>query len=120
MGKALLSRGTEGAKEFLSHIEVLERDCPQAIDDHVRAIQCNALEMSKNTKQASDLRMERINAGSRDAIFYTDEAKARLDAGDAAGALDILDKAKRNGCADEYTEAIRASVLRPATAFGRT
>ncbi|MGZ5009250.1 MAG: hypothetical protein ACXV8W_15205 [Methylobacter sp.] len=42
----------------------------------------------------------------------TPEAKVRLEAGDAKGALAILDKAEQNGCADEYTQSIRASVLK--------
>ena len=61
--------------------------------------------------QATSLRMAKINAGSRNAAFYADEGKARLDAGDTEGALQILDLAVKNGAADEYTESIRASVL---------
>jgi hypothetical protein len=56
--------------------------------------------------------MGRIRAGSRDPVFYNNEAKAGLDAGDARGALEILDCAEQNGCADEYTDAMRAKVLR--------
>jgi hypothetical protein len=53
-----------------------------------------------------------ISAGSRNPAFYSDEAKARLEAGDAEGALKVLDLAERNGASDGYTAALRASVLR--------
>ncbi|RJR41656.1 MAG: hypothetical protein C4576_17510, partial [Desulfobacteraceae bacterium] len=111
LGKALLSRGNEGAREFLSGLESVERNCPQAIDDHVHAIKCRCFEVSGHPEKAKALRMEKINAGSGNAAFYADEARARLNAGDSAGAMEILDKAERNGCANEYTTSIRASVL---------
>ncbi|RQT42600.1 hypothetical protein DF050_37630 [Burkholderia cepacia] len=55
--------------------------------------------------------MAQINAGSRNGVFYADEAKARLDAGNAQGTLEILDLAEKNGAASAYTQAIRASAL---------
>jgi hypothetical protein len=54
--------------------------------------------------------MGKIRAGSLNPAYYADEAKARLEAGDAAGALEVLDLATQNGCANEITEAIRARV----------
>ncbi|WP_306546645.1 metallophosphoesterase [Desulfobulbus sp.] len=111
LGKALLERGYEGAGEFLAHLESLELNCPAAINDYVRAIQCDCLVVVANSKKASALRMERINAGSRNAVFYVDEAKELLRAGDVAGALAILDRAESIGCADDFTASVRASAL---------
>ncbi len=62
-------------------------------------------------EQAAALRMAKINAGSRNSVFYAEEAKARQAAGDSSGALEILDLAVKNGCDDEYTKAIRASIF---------
>ena len=61
---------------------------------------------------ASALRMAEIRTGSRNPAFYADEAKARLEGGDLAGALEVLDQAEKNGCADDLTRAIRTSILR--------
>ncbi|HKS41759.1 MAG TPA: hypothetical protein VJX74_14185, partial [Blastocatellia bacterium] len=98
---------TQGALEILDW--AVKNGCA---DDFTEAIRANTLQQSGQAKQAAALRMEKIRTGSRNAVFYNDEAKARLDTGDTQGALEILDLAARNGCADDFTEAIRASVLR--------
>ncbi|WP_437961154.1 hypothetical protein WME76_17000 [Sorangium sp. So ce119] len=111
LGKALLAQGKEGAKEFLARLAVLEEERPRAVDDHVRAIQAHCLSLVGHENEAAAVRMAKIRAGSRDAVFYADEAKARLEAGNAAGALEVLDLAEKNGCTDEFTTAIRANAL---------
>jgi predicted MPP superfamily phosphohydrolase len=111
LGKALLKQGRDGAEDFLNRLVNLEREHPKAIDDHVRSIKADCFNLVGDPQQAAALRMEKINTNSRNAAFYADEAKARLDAGNAAGALEILDKAEQNGCANEYTQSIRANVL---------
>ncbi len=111
IGRTLLAQGKAGAIVFLKELEALEIDCPHAIDDHVRSIQSDCLELTGQGDQAGALRMAMIQSGSRNPAFYSDEAKARLDAGDAEGALKILDLAERNGCANDFTASIRASVL---------
>ncbi len=112
LGRALLARGREGAGIFLQRLEELEKDCPEAISDTVRSVRASCLTLVGKSDQASALRMERINSGSHNPAFYSDEAKARLEAGDAAGALQILDLAEQRGAADEYTASMRASALR--------
>ena len=119
LGRALLAQGSEGAGAFLQQLESLEKDCPEAIDDYVRAVQADCLELTGQAGQATDLRMEKITAGSRHPALYADEAKARLEAGDAAGALEILDLADRRGCSDKYTDSIRASVLQRSGQAGQ-
>ncbi|WP_334035602.1 metallophosphoesterase [Burkholderia cepacia] len=111
LGRTLLAQGEAGAQDFLQRLTALEQDCPQAIDDHVRSIKSECLNRVGNPTQAAALRMAQINAGSRDAVFYADEAKARLDASNAQGALEILDLAEKNGAVSTYTQAIRASAL---------
>ena len=112
LGWTMLARGEEGAGAFLSKLQLLEQDCPQAINGHVRLIGSDCLNLCGKEDQAAALRMEKIGAGSRDATFYADEAKARLEAGDATGALGILVLVEKNGCANDYTTAIQASALR--------
>ena len=111
LGKTLLARGPQGASAFLSRVALAERDYPRAIDSFVRAIQAHCFAMMGATQPAAALRMTEIRAGSRNAAFYNDEAKARLDAGDATGALEVLDLAQTHGAVDNYTWSIRASVL---------
>ncbi len=66
-------------------------------------------------EEASWLRRAKIEAGSRNAAFYSDEAKWLLDAHqDAAGALVLLDRAERAGCANEYTGAGHGLAAGPA------
>jgi predicted MPP superfamily phosphohydrolase len=112
LGRTLLAQGSEGARDFLERLEVLREDCPDAINDHVQAIQSDCLERIGKKEQASALRMSRIQAGSRNPVFYNDEAKARMESGDLTGAIDMLDLAERNGCANNVTASIRTNVLR--------
>jgi hypothetical protein len=111
LGRTLLAQGRDGAREFLERLQALEEDCPEAINDHVRAIQSDCLELNDQPDAAAALRMSKVSAGSRHPGFYNGEAKARMDAGDWRGALDILDLAEKNGGASEITVAIRADAL---------
>lgn len=111
LGRALLAQGIDGARSFLMQLESLERDYPEAINDYVRAIQSRCLELIGRNEQASVLRIREINVGSRNPVFYNDEARARLEAGDAAGALEMLDLAEQRGCTNDYTISVRASAL---------
>lgn len=111
LGKILLSRGRDGAIDFLTRLELLEQDCPQAIDDHVRSIQSDCFKIMGRNDLAAIVRMTRINAGSIDSVFYVDEAKARLEANNPHGAMEILNLAEKNGCDNDYTTAIRATTL---------
>lgn len=111
LGMAMLAQGPASAAGFLAQTDLLDTDCPRAIDDHVWAIRSDCLELVGESKKASELRMAKINAGSRNAAFYNDEAKARLETGDTDGALKVLDLADENGCADDFTAAVRTSVL---------
>jgi hypothetical protein len=76
----------------------------------VRAIQSDCYKLVGDKEQAAALRMAKIHAGSRNAVFYNDEAKARLAAGDTQGARAVLDLADKNGCANDYTAAIRKRI----------
>jgi predicted phosphodiesterase len=111
LGKCLLAQGDEGARTFLLRLAVLGQDYPQAIDDHVIAVQLNCLIRLGEHAMASRLRMEKIQEGSLNAAFYSDEAKARLNAGDHHGALQILDLAQQRHCTNNVTDAIRSSAL---------
>jgi hypothetical protein len=81
-------------------------------DEYTHSIRATALAADGDPAAASQLRQERINAGSRNPAFYHDEAKSLLEAGQAHAALAMLDQAEQRGIANEYTQSLRQSVLR--------
>jgi predicted phosphodiesterase/tetratricopeptide (TPR) repeat protein len=86
-----------------------------ARNDHVLAIYTTALEAAGRDDEAAMLRQEKIDTGSRDAVFYNDHAKWLQDKkGNAAAALKVLEQARQRGCADDFTEAIYATTLEAA------
>jgi len=107
LGNALLAQGREAAQDFLDRLDSLEDEHPRATDAYVRAIQAKCMDRVGNTSDASELRMSKIEDGSQYAAFYNDEAKARLEAGDPEGAIDILDLAEEN--CDENSEILSVS-----------
>lgn len=109
---AIASDNEETLTEFLTEVA----DAPErARDDHVAAIYATALDVAGRDDEAVTLRLERIAAGSRNAVFYSDHAKWLLDKkGDADAALKVLDQARQRDCADDFTEAAYASALEVA------
>ena len=106
---AIASGDQETVTKFLAEVEAAPE---KARDDHVAAIQATALEASGRDEEAADLRRQKIADGSRNAVFYNDHAKWLLDKkGDAGGALEVLDQAWLRGCADDFTDTIRAIAL---------
>lgn len=106
---AIASEDKETVDEFLAEVaEAPER----ARDDHVVAIQAIALEAVGRDDDATNLRQEKIAAGSRNAAFYADHAKWLLDKKDNAdAALKVLEQAQQRGCANEVTATIRALAM---------
>jgi hypothetical protein len=51
-------------------------------------------------------------AGSRNCVFYNDEANARLRAGDFGGAREMLELAVKNNCANQVTSVLWAKAGR--------
>lgn len=111
LGRSLLAQGEDGAQDFLNRLEKLESLCPQAINDFARSVQAHCLTRVGESAAASTLRMRMIAQGSRDPVFYNDEAQARLEANDEKGALEILRLATQRSCTDDFTDAIHANAL---------
>ncbi len=114
---ARLSAGNiQGALEILDLAD--KNGC--ADNDYSMSTRAKAFQRNGDWEQATNIRMERINAGSREPGFYAEEAKARLDASNVQGALEILDLADKNGARNDYLIAIRSNALqqsgRPAQA----
>lgn len=111
LGRALRARGPTGAQEFLTRLEVVERDYPQAINNHVRAIQADCLVATGQIAQARRQRQQAIQMGTADIAFYAAEATASLAENKPLAAIAVLDKARQLGISDDYTEAIYANAL---------
>jgi hypothetical protein len=110
LGDCLVAR--RQANEFIKLVENLDRTtADQGVNDHVTAILAKALSATGRTKDGSALRRKHIDAGSRHAAFYNDEARYQSEQGNHDEALRLLDLAQKRACADEYTESIRATVL---------
>lgn len=114
LGRALRERGPAGAQEFLTRLEVVERDYPQAINNHVRAIQSDCLVATGQIAQARRQRQQAIQLGTEDIAFFADEAKASLAENNPAAAIAVLDKARQLGISNDYSEAIYANALEAA------
>ncbi|WP_338848326.1 metallophosphoesterase [Massilia sp. W12] len=111
LGRALLAQGAAGAQAFLDEIEKLEREYPQGIDQHVLAVKADCLSATGQAEQARQLRRQQINAGSKHATFYNDEARALHAEGKSEAALALLQEARRRDCTDAKTHAIESSIL---------
>lgn len=75
-------------------------------DDHTRAIKARLLEQDGRGDEASDMRRQLINGGSRCPAFYNDEALYLEKQQRVADAVDLLQRAGKQGCADGCTENI--------------
>ncbi|WPC67075.1 metallophosphoesterase [Rhodoferax ferrireducens] len=111
LGKALVSQGAAGAKEFLSLLARSQQEHPESIDDHGVAIQADALAVTGDAPAASALRQAQIDHGNRNPVFYAAEAEYQLSRGEHGAAMRLLNLAQQRGCANGYTESIRAKVL---------
>ena len=111
LGKALIRQGAAGATEFLDRLNTVRQTHPEAVNEYVIAIQAHALATAGSGPAASALRQTQIDQGTRNPVFYNAEAEYQLSLGQHAEANRLLDLAKQRGCADSYTESIRAKVL---------
>jgi hypothetical protein len=82
-----------------------------AADDFTLSIKAQILGEAGQPEEASRLRQEQIAAGSRDAVFYSDEALYQHRKGDSVGALRTLDLAEKNHAANDFTLSIKAQIL---------
>lgn len=111
LGRCWLARGEP--QKYIEHVEELSNEeRAAALYDHSEATLADCLKAIGDSAAASKLRQKQINAGSRDPAFYSDEAKALLDAGQPQEALAVLDQAEKLLITNEYTSAIRQVIER--------
>jgi len=115
VGKCLLAQGESGAHDFLTRLANHRVQYPEAVNDVVVSIESACLQTTQSGPAASAARRIQIDAGSRHPALYTAEADYQRACGKFDEALRLLDLARERGCANDYTESIRATVL---TAMG--
>jgi tetratricopeptide (TPR) repeat protein len=94
-------------------LAMLDQAATLGIDnEYTQSVRASALAASGDPAAASQLRLSLIEAGSRNPVFYADEAKYLMDSGKLDEALAILDQAVKLGIDNKYTQGIRQSVLR--------
>ena len=103
---------------FLLQLEQVERGYPQAIDDHVTAVRADCQKTAGDFAAGRKTRQQAIAAGSDNAAFYNDEAKALHSEGQFTAALALLQQAKQRGIDNDVTRAIEADILQ-ATGRGQ-
>lgn len=88
----------------------------QCGDEYTISIRANALEVAGRGDEASRLRKQQIESGSRTEVFYTDEADWLLSKKppDVKEAMRILALAGVRGCATDYTASVQAKALETA------
>ena len=110
MGRSYLARNE--AALFLAHVDQLAKPLhDKLMDDTNTSIYADALKAVGQGELASVKRQKSIAAGSKNPFFYVDEARYQQSRGDTKAALPLLDRARDNGAADDYSTSIRASIL---------
>jgi len=80
-------------------------------DDYIQSVRATAIAKSGDPVAASKLRRSMIDSGSRNAVFYNDEAKYLIESNQPQQALTLLDKVVKLGIADDYTQSVRATAI---------
>jgi tetratricopeptide (TPR) repeat protein len=111
VGKCLLAQGESGANDFLTRLASHRMQYPGAIDDVVVSIESACLQKTQSGPAASVVRRTQIDVGSLNPALYCAEADYQRASGNFEEALRLLDLARERGCADDYTQSIRATVL---------
>lgn len=82
-------------------------------DEYILSVKASILEQIGEDSLASELRMEQIQKGVKDSIFYSCEAKYLLEKRDKADeALAIIQQAEAARCTDEYIVNMKKKILR--------
>lgn len=81
-------------------------------NDYTKSMLANVLDAKGENLAASALRQQQISSGSRNCVFYNDEAKACLARDDWRQAELIVALAEQRGIADDHLKSIVANIER--------
>lgn len=98
-------------KEYDKALEILNQaESSGANNEYTISVRAKILDQKGEHKEASDLRMAQIKSGTRNPIFYNDEAVKLRNLGDTEKALELLDVAENLNATNSYSVTIRASI----------
>jgi len=80
-------------------------------NEYSLSVRASILEKKGDKTSASDIRQKMIEAGTKDSVFYSDEAKYLSDQGKHDDALDLINLAENNKISNDYALAIKARIL---------
>lgn len=110
LGRCLIAR--KKPEIYISLVKNLDRNVYEKVmDDPNLSVYATSLEETGHHHEASQLRMEQIQKSSRHPAFYNAEAMYLKQRGKYNEALKIIEKAEQRNCANDYTPAIKASLL---------
>lgn len=123
--QALIDRGTRNPAIYSAEIAYLigqnrlnrakklveQAERRGSSNEYIASARAHVLGEMGQGVDASRYRMKLIDGNSKSAAIYHDEAKWLLEQGSPEEAARVLDRVDELGIADEYTLAIRASVL---------
>jgi predicted Zn-dependent protease len=81
-------------------------------NDFTETTRANALEQSGQVAAAMALRQAKIDGGSRNPVFYNDQANSHYRLGAWHDALAVLDTLAKRAPDNEVSSRIRAKILR--------
>ena len=85
------------------YLRAVERN---AVNSHVIANYTNSLQIVGRGEEASHIRMEQIDQGSKESAFYNDEAFWQLEQDRNEKARDLMRLAKERGAYDAYSDRV--------------
>ncbi|MGE5343053.1 MAG: metallophosphoesterase [Candidatus Omnitrophota bacterium] len=110
LGNCLMARNSH--QEFIKLIEGFDEETfHKSMNEYLISTYANCLEQVGREDDASKIRQREIDAGSRDKVFYNDEANYLLRKERYDEALAIIKQAEDCQCASEFTVSVKASVL---------
>ncbi len=81
------------------------------INDHLYSVKAGILQKIGRSEEASILRMKKIEAGSKHAAFYNEQALYFSENNLNDAALTIIDKAQKKGVMDDHLNLVMAGIL---------
>ncbi|MGE5343057.1 MAG: metallophosphoesterase [Candidatus Omnitrophota bacterium] len=110
LGNCLMARNNH--QEFIKLIEGFDEETfRKSTNEYSLSIYSRCLEQVSREDAASKIRQREITAGSRNPVFYNDEANYLLRRERYDDALAIIKQAEDRQCSDKYILSVKASVL---------
>jgi len=110
LGTCLLARNTP--KIFIQEVQNMDKeDYEKVMNSHNFAVYTRCLSAVGENEKASKLRMNIIESGTKNPVFYNDEADYLLKAGKYEEALLIIERAEKAGASNDFIISVKAKIF---------